>query len=133
MALFLDRVQLPQGYRATMRRQFILTTCFQKVLVLIRLTWEGWKAELILEPPSGFEHEMHKPLDHFPLTTKLLIHNLSKLSTSIMIQAWHYRGSSLGNFYQLWRCWSVKFTYIYIYIYMYIYVYIYMTAIMMVF
>ena len=31
-------------------------TSSQKFLVLILSTSEGWKAELTLEPPSGFEH-----------------------------------------------------------------------------
>ena len=37
---------------ATSKRQF---TFPQKFLVLILSTSEGWKAESILEPPSGFE------------------------------------------------------------------------------
>ena len=34
MALFMDGVQLPQGYRATSRREYFLTASSQKVLVL---------------------------------------------------------------------------------------------------
>ena len=33
MALFMDEVQLPQGYRATSRREYFLTPSSQKVLV----------------------------------------------------------------------------------------------------
>ena len=45
--LFMDRVQLPQDYRATTRRQFTW------------LTSERWKAELPWESTSGFEHRTH--------------------------------------------------------------------------
>ena len=34
----------------------LVTTKFQKYLALIWYTSQGWKAESILEPPSGFEH-----------------------------------------------------------------------------
>ena len=43
----------PQGYS----HFYFLPFSSQKFLVLILLTLEGWKAELTLEPPSGFEHE----------------------------------------------------------------------------
>ena len=39
-------------YRAATRRQF---TFSQKFLVLIRSIWKGWKAEMTLNPSSGFE------------------------------------------------------------------------------
>ena len=44
--------------RATLRRQFTFYHLYssQKFLVLILSNSEGWKAELTLEPPSGFEH-----------------------------------------------------------------------------
>ena len=44
--------------RATLRRQFTFYHLHssQKFLVLILSNSEGWKAELTLEPPSGFEH-----------------------------------------------------------------------------
>ena len=35
---------------------YFLPFSFQKSLVLILSTSEGWKAESTLEPPSGFEH-----------------------------------------------------------------------------
>ena len=51
-------VQLPQGYRATIRGGSLLSTSsFQKFLVLIWSTSEGWKAEWISEPSSGFERK----------------------------------------------------------------------------
>ena len=34
----------------------LFTTKFPEILVLILSTSEGWKAELTLEPPTGFEH-----------------------------------------------------------------------------
>ena len=49
----MDAVQLSQGYGATMRRLFIIQ--IPESLVLKWLTSEGWKAELTLEPPCGFE------------------------------------------------------------------------------
>ena len=54
----MDEVQLPQGYRATRRRQFTFYQSFQKFLGLIWSTSDGWKAESSLEPQSGFEHGM---------------------------------------------------------------------------
>ena len=47
-------IQLSEGYRAIMKRQF--NTSPQEVLILIWSTSEGWKAESTLEPPRGFEH-----------------------------------------------------------------------------
>ena len=35
---------------------YFLSLSFQRFLVLIWSTLEGWKAELSLKPPSGFEH-----------------------------------------------------------------------------
>ena len=42
--LFMDGVQLPQGYSHFEEAVYFLPTS------------EGWKAESTLEPPSGFEH-----------------------------------------------------------------------------
>ena len=36
---------------------YFLPLSSQEFLVPILLTLEGWKVELTLEPPSGFEHE----------------------------------------------------------------------------
>ena len=52
----MDGVQLPQGYGHFKEAVYFLPLSSQKFLVLILLTSEGWKAELILEPSSGFEH-----------------------------------------------------------------------------
>ena len=52
----MDRVQLPQGYSHFEEGVYFLPFSSQKFLVLILSTSEGWKAELTLEPPSGFEH-----------------------------------------------------------------------------
>ena len=53
----MDGLQLPQGYRATLRRQFTFyLLSSQKFLALILPTLEGWKAESTLEFASGFEH-----------------------------------------------------------------------------
>ena len=54
--LFMDGVQLPQVYSYFEEGVYFLPLSSQKFLVLILLTSEGWKAELILEPCSGFEH-----------------------------------------------------------------------------
>ena len=45
-SLFMDGVQLPQGY----------SHFEEAVYFFILLTSDGWKAKLTLEPPSGFEH-----------------------------------------------------------------------------
>ena len=54
--LFMDGVQLPQGYSHFGEAVYFLPLSSQKFLVLILSTSEGWKAELTLEPLSGFEH-----------------------------------------------------------------------------
>ena len=55
--LFMDGVQLPQGYRATSRRQFTFTTKLPEIprthfIDLRKIN----KAESTLEPPSGPKH-----------------------------------------------------------------------------
>ena len=52
----MDGIQLSQGYRHFEEAVYFLPFSSQKFLVLILSTSEGWKAESILEPPSGFEH-----------------------------------------------------------------------------
>ena len=52
----MDGVQLSQGYSHFEEGVYFLPLSSQKFLVLILSTSEGWKAESILEPPSGFEH-----------------------------------------------------------------------------
>ena len=52
----MDEVQLSQGYSHFEETVYFLPFNFQKFLVLILPTSEGWKAESTLEPPSGFEH-----------------------------------------------------------------------------
>ena len=54
--LFMDGVQLPQGYSHFEKAVYFLPLSSKKLLVLILSTSEGWKAESTLEPPSGFEH-----------------------------------------------------------------------------
>ena len=54
--LVMDGVQLPQGCSHFEEAVYFLPLSSQKFLVLILSTLEGWKAELTLEPPSGFEH-----------------------------------------------------------------------------
>ena len=54
--IFIDEVQLPQGYSHFKEAVYFLPLSSQKFLVLILSTLEGWKAESNLEPPSGFEH-----------------------------------------------------------------------------
>ena len=52
----MNGVQLPQGQRHFDEAIYFLPLSSQKSLVLILPTSEGWKAELTLEPSSGFEH-----------------------------------------------------------------------------
>ena len=54
--LFIDGVELPQGYSHFEEAVYFLLFSSQKVLVLILSTSEGLKAESTLEPPCGFEH-----------------------------------------------------------------------------
>ena len=54
----MDGVQLPQGYVQPLRGDSLLFTIqFPEIpgTHFIDLS-EGWKAELTLKPPSGFEH-----------------------------------------------------------------------------
>ena len=48
--------QLPQGYSHFKEAVYFLPLRSQKFLILNLSTSEGWKAESILEPHSGFEH-----------------------------------------------------------------------------
>ena len=52
-SLFMDAVQREFKEKAV----YFLRLSSQKFMVLILSTSEGWKAELTLEPPSGFKHE----------------------------------------------------------------------------
>ena len=53
----MDGVLLPQSQSHFDEAVYFLPLSFQKFLVLILPTLEGWKAESTLEPPSSFEHE----------------------------------------------------------------------------
>ena len=70
--LFMDGVQLPQGWSHFEEAVYFLQISSQKSLVLILSTLEGWRVESTLGPPSDFEH---KPLDweSSALTTKPLM------------------------------------------------------------
>ena len=52
----MDGVQLSQGYSHFEEAVYFLPLSSQKFLLLFLSTSEGWKAELTLEPSSGFEH-----------------------------------------------------------------------------
>ena len=54
--LFMDGVQLPQGYSHFEEAVYFLPFSSQKFLLLILSTSEGGKAESTLELPSRFEH-----------------------------------------------------------------------------
>ena len=54
--LFIDGVQLPEGYSYFEEEVYFLPLSSQKFLILILSTLEGWKAGSTLERPSGFEH-----------------------------------------------------------------------------
>ena len=71
--LFIDGVQLPQGYSHFEEAVYFLPLSSQKFLVLILSTPEGWKAESTLEPPVVLSME---PLDweSRALTTRSFLH-----------------------------------------------------------
>ena len=54
--LFMDGVQLPQGYSHFEEAVYFLPFSSQNFLVFILSTSEGWEAESTLEPLSGFKH-----------------------------------------------------------------------------
>ena len=56
MALFMDGLQLPQGWSHFEEAIYFLPLSSQKFLLLILSTSKGWKAESTLEPPNGFEY-----------------------------------------------------------------------------
>ena len=60
--LFMDGVQLLQGYSHFEEAVYFLPFSSQKFLVLILSTSEGWKAESTLEPPKGFEYWSYRIL-----------------------------------------------------------------------
>ena len=53
----MDGVQQPQGFNQFKEAVYFLPLSTQK-LVLILLTSGGWRAELTVEPLSGFEHRI---------------------------------------------------------------------------
>ena len=55
-SVFMDGVQLPQGYSHFEEAVYFLPLSSQTFLVLVLSTSEGRKAESTFEPPSGFEH-----------------------------------------------------------------------------
>ena len=81
---------------ATSRRQFtFLPLSSQKFLVLILSTSSGWKAELTLEPPIGFEHGTLglgiQHLNHLDIAPEWACSNVS-------IWVWaNFRGRFLEN------------------------------------
>ena len=54
--LFIDRVQLPQGYSHFEEAVYFLPLSYKKFLVLILSPLERWKTESTLEPHIDFEH-----------------------------------------------------------------------------
>ena len=52
----MDGFQLSEVWSHFEETVYFLPLSSRKFLVLILLTSEGWKTELILESPSGFEH-----------------------------------------------------------------------------
>ena len=54
--LFMDGVQMPQCYSHFEEAVYFLPFSSQKLLLLILLTSDWWKAKSTLEPPCGFEY-----------------------------------------------------------------------------
>ena len=70
----MDGVSLPQGYKSHYEEAvYFLPLRFQKFLVHVWLTSEGWKAESISERPSDFEHRTPElgiqHLNHYAIAT----------------------------------------------------------------
>ena len=70
----MDGFSLPQGYKSHYEEAvYFLPLHFQKFLVHIWLTSEGWKAESISETPSDFEHRTPElgiqHLNHYAIAT----------------------------------------------------------------
>ena len=71
----MDGVQLPHSYSHFEEAIYFLPFSSQKFLVLNLSTSEGWKAELTMEPSSGFEHRT-PGLESSALTTRPLLHRI---------------------------------------------------------
>ena len=97
----MDGVQLPQGYGHFEEAVYFLPLSSQKFLVLILSTTEGWKAELTLEPPCGFEHGTPGlgilRLNHLAIAPNIL-QNYARL---ISIVAWIHAFLISNTFSQL--------------------------------
>ena len=97
----MDGVQLPQGYDHFEEAVYFLPLSSQKFLVLILSTTEGWKAELTLEPPRGFEHGTPGlgilRLNHLAIAPNIL-QNYARL---ISIVAWIHAFLISNTFSQL--------------------------------
>ena len=52
----MDGVHLPQGYSRFEEVVYFIALSSQIFLVLTLSSSEGWKGELTLEPPNGFEY-----------------------------------------------------------------------------
>ena len=74
----MDGVQLSQGSSHFQEAVYFLPLSFQKLLVLILPTLEGWKAESTLEPHGGFEHRIPELgiqyLSHYVIAPQMLLH-----------------------------------------------------------
>ena len=76
--LFKDRVQLPLKPRATSRRQFTFYHYFLLILPFYQpQKTKGWKAELTLEPPSGFGHRTCAWIGESSNLTTIIDHHCS--------------------------------------------------------
>ena len=90
----MEGAQLPQGKNHFKEAVYFLPLSSQKFLVVILSTSEGWKAESILEQPSGFEHRIPRNckvqsvnLNSDPIVNMYLI-NGSFMADKIQFHCW---------------------------------------------
>ena len=100
---------------------YFLPLSFQKFLVLILLTLEGWKTESTSEPPSGFEHGTPRlgiqHLNHWAISTlwvEFIWKSVRRFIQYFYFLDRHIKGGDILDFqkggyhrpYQLWLYWQ---------------------------
>ena len=89
----MDGVLLPQGQSHFDEAVYFLPLSFQKFLVLILPTLEGWKAESTLESPNGFEQR----------TPRLLIQRLNTEAKSKFMNLFSWTNKITIWFLIIWK------------------------------
>ena len=105
--LFMDGVQLPQGYSHFQGAVYFLPLSSKKFLVLILSTTEGLKAESTLELLSGYEHKTsglgiqrlnHEVIAPCLCTTRPLLCCICKIELKVIILGFFFTLKGISYF-----------------------------------